>query len=496
MNFKLTQEQEDIIKTAIEVDKLKIDAAAGASKTTTLTLVANAIPKPSLYIAFNKAIAEEASSKFPSHVECRTTHSLAFSSFGRKIAHKLSRPSGKYVNVAQTSKEIAKYYNIKPEPCFADPKKEIKAIQIALLVKETVNRFETSSDQKVNKDNISYRQLSKVVKDKSQRKEISSIVLRYAKKLWSDRSNKFSDVLATHNTYLKMYQLSNPELPYSVIYLDEAQDSSDVVLDIFLKQKNAKLIAVGDTYQAIYGWNGAVNAMSKLNFPRKCLSKSFRFGQPVADVAKKIIRGGIDIKGFEKVESEVGIVDKEQPYTKIFRTNSGLLEDAVNLISLGKDISIEIDVKGFIRFLECSLALFENRKSDIKNETVLLFDSWKDFSDYKEEDAEVKRVVSIVESGNTQHYIDCLSKISKKKSADIILTTCHKSKGREWDNVILADDFIPIRPNYPQEETNLLYVAVTRAMKVLEVNSVVNSILAKGYIQEVDEDYNEHYNED
>lgn len=491
MNFKLTQEQEDIVKTAIEVDKLKIDAAAGASKTTTLTLVANAIPKPSLYIAFNKAIAEEASSKFPSHVECRTTHSLAYSSFGRKIAHKLCRPSGKYVNVAQTSREIARYYDIKSEPCHYDSKKQITPIQLALIIKETVNRFETSSDQKINKDNVPYGLVSKVVRDKSQRREIANTVLSYAKKLWADRSNKFSEVLATHNTYLKMYQLSKPELPYSVIYLDEAQDSSDVVLDIFLNQKNAKLIAVGDTYQAIYGWNGAVNAMSKLNFPRKCLSKSFRFGQPIADVAKKIIKEGIDIKGFEKVESQVGFVDTEQPYTKIFRTNSALLEDAVNLISLGKDISIEIDVKGFIKFLECSLALFENRKSDIKNETVLLFDSWKDFSEYKNEDAEVKRVVGIVESGKTQHYIDCLNKISNKKDADIILTTCHKSKGREWDNVVLADDFVPIRANYPQEETNLLYVAVTRAMKVLEINSVVSNILARGYVQEDDEEYDE-----
>src|ERR1700678_1274281 len=57
---------------------LKIAAFAGAGKTTTLTMLAKSRSSRGIYIAFNKAVANEAKEKFPKYVDCRTTHSLAF----------------------------------------------------------------------------------------------------------------------------------------------------------------------------------------------------------------------------------------------------------------------------------------------------------------------------------------------------------------------------------------------------------------------------------
>lgn len=59
-----------------------------------------------------------------------------------------------------------------------------------------------------------------------------------------------------------------------------------------------------------------------------------------------------------------------------------------------------------------------------------------------------------------------------EEDAGIILTTAHKSKGLEWDNVLLMDDFHPlvkdgqiIDPSgIEPDEFNLIYVAMTRAM--------------------------------
>lgn len=472
--FKPTQEQQSIIKEAQLVDRLKINAAAGSGKTSTLTLLANAIQKPSLYIAFNKAIAREAYEKFPDHVICKTTHSLAYGSFGHQLAGKLKRAKGRYKNVAVTSSEIAKYYKLKD---MKSGEKIISANAIGLMVKETVKRFEASADQEITRSNISWRQAKELFPDSVERDIALSVVELAAKKLWKDRIDVHSDVLATHNTYLKLFQLSKPVLDYEVIYLDEAQDSNDVVLDIFTNQKHAKLIAVGDSYQAIYGWNGAVNAMKKLQYPCKELTKSFRFGQTIADVARAVIRGGIDVKGFEKVNSRLDYVDTSIPYTIIYRTNAALLDDAVSLLRSGETVSVEVDTNDFIKQLQSAEALLNGDMNNVKHDMVIPYSSWSDYVKAKDESPEIGRVVSIVEQGRVGTFVSALRGVKKDDNAHVTLTTCHKSKGREWDQVILAGDFREVAENTNQEELNLIYVGVTRAMKVLQINSSVESAL-------------------
>ena len=65
------------------------------------------------------------------------------------------------------------------------------------------------------------------------------------------------------------------------------------------------------------------------------------------------------------------------------------------------------------------------------------------------------------------------------------MSTAHKIKGLEFDQIWLAEDFPSAysKGRYvglPEEERNLLYVAVTRAKKVLEYNSTVLEVL-EGY---------------
>ncbi|OPX18911.1 MAG: hypothetical protein BZ151_12040 [Desulfobacca sp. 4484_104] len=86
ISHSLTDEQRAIIAALPHHKSIKVYALAGTGKTTTLKAIAQAYPKAKmLYLAFNKAIADEAKSKFPPNVEVRTVHSLAFSrglSFG------------------------------------------------------------------------------------------------------------------------------------------------------------------------------------------------------------------------------------------------------------------------------------------------------------------------------------------------------------------------------------------------------------------------------
>jgi superfamily I DNA/RNA helicase len=56
--------------------------------------------------------------------------------------------------------------------------------------------------------------------------------------------------------------------------------------------------------------------------------------------------------------------------------------------------------------------------------------------------------------------------------ADVTITTAHKAKGLEWSKVRLANDFkVPTdNVNPTTEETNILYVAASRALHQLDLS--------------------------
>ena len=69
-----------------------VQAGAGTGKTTTLRMLAASTSKRGLYIAFNRAIADEAKGRFTPNVQCRTAHSIAFQTYGRRFSARLNAP--------------------------------------------------------------------------------------------------------------------------------------------------------------------------------------------------------------------------------------------------------------------------------------------------------------------------------------------------------------------------------------------------------------------
>lgn len=477
MSIKATEQQLKCMAAAVKYAILKIEAGAGSGKTSTLKLVSDVVPDASLYVAFNKVTAVEATEKFPSHVTCKTTHSIAYAKFGKRLQDKLKRTMGGYKNVAFTGTEIARFYKV---GCIVDNFGIVVTTEnaIGLFIRLTVERFEQSDD-----DVIKDKHLPKLDMDKTLRADpkAGEYVLRLAKKLWEDRIDPTSDVMASHDTYLKQFQLSKPNLGYKVIYLDEAQDSTPCVLDIVMAQAKygAKIILVGDRKQAIYGWRGAINAMQRIEGHSEYLTKSFRFGQGVADVATAVLMGQMTLTGREDMPSVIGgngTVDKTKPYMYLFRTNSGLLYTAVAAIQRGEEIKLEIDVKDFIRVLQSAYALQQGDMRNVKHENILPYPTWQE---YKEEAQKMKgemlRLVNIIEGGDYFKFVRTLEGYQNPSHASTVYTTAHKAKGREHDQVLLADDF----PSHydggefiglAEMEQNLLYVAVTRAQRVLELN--------------------------
>jgi len=90
--------------------------------------------------------------------------------------------------------------------------------------------------------------------------KIRSQGVGFAQLLWAKMSDlKDLSVKMTHSGYLKLYQLSRPDLSrdYDIILLDEAQDSNPTVADVVLRQSCPKIL-VGDSHQAIYSFIGKV----------------------------------------------------------------------------------------------------------------------------------------------------------------------------------------------------------------------------------------------
>lgn len=185
------------------------------------------------------------------------------------------------------------------------------------------------------------------------------------------------------------------------------------------------------------------------------------------------------------MDTQIGEVDRNNPYTVLFRTNAALIEEGENLINQGVNVLIDIDTKGYVRKLEAAAALYSgDKRMANKQEDICVFEDW---SELKEEaelvKGELARIAKKVESGEWRKTVKTLSTYNKPWDADVRLTTAHKSKGMEYDQVVLADDFPDVIDEDGEYmelndmERNLIYVAATRAQTCLELNQTVQDII-------------------
>lgn len=71
---------------------LALQAGAGTGKTTTLAELARATRRRGRYLAYNRAIAQDARTRFPSTVSCKTAHALAYAAVGHRYTLRLNSP--------------------------------------------------------------------------------------------------------------------------------------------------------------------------------------------------------------------------------------------------------------------------------------------------------------------------------------------------------------------------------------------------------------------
>jgi len=421
--MRSTNEQMEIIYSGD--NEIFVPALAGTGKTKTLTEYTKLHRRDKILCLFyNSSMKLSALNRFPERVDIFTYHGLAKQSF-------------KDYKVSDIDlEEISKICKI--------------TIKESFQVNKLLTEFFNSDLELLN--------------------EINSPLVKYAEIVWIKMKNKELDI--THDGYLKLYQLSKPDLSsYDIIMIDEAQDLSAVMYDIVKDQSSVK-IYVGDINQQIYGFRGSINIFNNIDTKYK-LTQSFRFGKKIADVANVVLKENSSselLKGSPEVDSEI-LFDssmEDVQKTHIFRTNTELFKKAVEYINQGREIYI-IGAETIFERLLNALNLYEG-KDIINDKYMQTFDSFRTFKGVSTVVSELKFMVKIVESfgPSLRDYIYKLKKMSKK-NAEHIFVTAHKAKGLEFLYVKIENDFMKI-DIASREELNLLYVAITRASYYLELN--------------------------
>lgn len=441
---------------------IEINAAAGSGKTTVLISYANKCPdKKILYLAYNESVVKEAEKKFPSNVTVLTSHQLAYKNIGKDYKHKL-------VNQL-------KFEKLKQALWLSKNKDNIILIK---KINEGIEKFIYSPYMDINE---AYYMVDNIPCSKEK-------YLFLIKDIWNKMLDKNNDFPITHDFYLKLYQLKSPKLDYDIILFDEAQDANPATTSIVKKQNvyyGKTVVMVGDRNQEIYKFRGSENALINPNY---FLSKTFRFGNNIAEITnlflEKLKKENHKIVGNEKIND---YVDEEQNFLKkaiISRTNALVIANAIKSAENNHFIYFVGGIKNYnFNKLIDVYNLFSNNKNLINDKFIKSFSNFESFERFskEEENNENNFLIKIVKKYN-QNIIKFVKLINERtvsniEQATIILSTAHKAKGLEFEQVQLSNDFTKIYDKknniikkIKEEELNIIYVAITRAKYSLILN--------------------------
>jgi hypothetical protein len=308
--------------------------------------------------------------------------------------------------------------------------------------------------------------------------EVCSWALEQASALWARMTAPQDPIPLGHDGYLKLWALAHPKLSSEYILLDEAQDTNAVVLGV-LREQDAQTVYVGDKHQQIYEWRGAINAMEKITgCDEAFLTQSFRFGDEIASAASRVLaRLGEQhrIRGNPAVLSRIAPAGDARAV--LARTNATVILEILEATNAGRKACVVGGTKDLTRLLSDVYELKAGKPGVCPE--FFGFQDWREVVEFAdtEEGESIRTFVQLVQHhGEGKLWAAVKKAHDDEGSADIILSTAHKAKGREWDSVRLADDFLTARLGLrAAPEVRLFYVAMTRSRKALIVDSATLS---------------------
>lgn len=474
--FAPTPEQVAAIHAYATGDDLVLQAGAGAGKTSTLKLIAAHAKDRGLriqYTAFNRAIVDDTADSMPSNVTCSTMHSLAFRAIGRIFAHRLN-------SNRQTSDQIARQLGIRE---MTINEHRLAAGWLAAKVMGAIRRFCSSEDAEIGRQHFAYIDGLDLPDEAGNKTfdgndELAARLLPFARQAWTDLTDPAGSLRFSHDIYLKLWQLGSPRISADIIMLDEAQDADPVQVSIIEQQRQhgTQIIVVGDEQQVIYEWRGAVDALARfeaMGARVAMLTQSFRFGPEIAAIANGLLarnNARLQITGAGSA-GVVGPIDT--PDAILCRSNAGAVTALLSAIGAGIRPFLVGGGAEVISFCEAAEKLQAGQSTS--HPELACFLDWAAVEAYVESDdqgSDLKLMVKLINKFGARKIIDALRSCPREADADLVISTAHKSKGREWNRVQLGSDFMP-----PEEgelsasELRLAYVACTRAKRELDIEA-------------------------
>ena len=480
--YYLTKEQENIINST--EDRIKISALAGSAKSSTLYYYAKERPfNKILYLVYNKAMKDEAMKSFGklSHVDIKTVHGLAFGYVGRFYKDKLTFNYG----VVDIIKDLNLNWN--------------NDMELAVKVNEMMKQYMLSDVQTFND--------LELFLDDNMRDRIISL----SEKLWELMKSYKNNIKVTHDYYLKLFQLSQKDLSrkYDIILLDEAQDSSKMMFDVITNSNVKSVVVVGDKYQALYSWRNAVNIMPLFDAKEYTLTTSFRVSQNIAHIANLIVSdmsdNDIKMKGYNTKQTIVDKIDKSVPYVCLCRTNAYIFAEVAEALGINRNKKLYFEggyqSYNFTNLVDC---YYFSIGKPTKNRILSKFKNYYEMEDYadKTQDLELWALIKMVKKYGSR-IIDIVdgikhNSVTKKEIADILFSTVHRAKGQNYLlPVYISDDHFDIVDEYMNkfieqnddkkpnnnlfEEMAILYVALTRCAREIELSEIVKRYLLLRY---------------
>lgn len=470
--FTPTAEQEAIISAARETTaNLCVQARAGAAKTSTLVLVAEALPDTEiLCLAFNKAIATEMQERLPSNCTAKTLHGLGYGAWAKFISRGRMKVDGRKVyrilksliDQIEDQEEKSEAYDSMAETLDMINKGK----QVGWLPDNFKGHWKPLFDDATFFGNLP---MEPTALQEQLIRDTSRISFREALNGEID----FDDMILCP----AICSVSWPTFP--LILVDEAQDLSAINHHILKKLvKRNRIIAVGDNFQAIYGFRGA-DTRSMQNLTRQFsmetlyLTISFRCAQNIVENARwrapdmqapEWAKPG-EVHRMTTWEAD----DVQNGDAIICRNNAPLFSLAIKLIEqdklpriAGRDIGAPL-VKLMKKLGKPSLlsaaaidAINDWQERELKRAREGAGGAIRD-----------KAAVIRIMLNRTKTLGDAIAYLEHLLNRDgrIELMTGHKSKGLEFDRVWFLDQQL-CNLDYEQDQ-NLKYVIETRAKEFL-----------------------------
>ena len=467
-----------------------ISAKAGSGKTSTCVTAIKLIkPKNKvMFLVFNKSIAEELSQKLKDYpnVEVRTSHSLGFAIIRKNVEGEVELDEFKYRRYVKS--------NIS----------ELTTIDVTLTKNQLYNYIE-SICALVDFARFNLAQTAE---------EVKSLAVKYDVPIFFDECDVVIKVLEWGKTELNSIDYADMVwLPVELsmnarafqkdfIFIDECQDQSLMSIELFLKcfKRGTRFIAVGDEDQCINTFCGSSEEAFQYmkDYPKTSqfdLPICYRCPKTVVELAKTLVpdiecredapKGDIIEKCWTSSlrSGDMVLCRSKAPllkvYTKLLRkgiqchikgqdigTNLKKLIEEVDIEELNTNLKSDgVFVRLYDNLFEIRNKLMESKGLDYQDATLTNYIT----NSYDM----IKALTVLAENYTTKtELLSHIDEIFDETREGVILSTIHKAKGLEADNVyILCNSSMPsslAKKEWEKNaEQNLIYVAYTRAKKKL-----------------------------